>query len=182
MLYEEAQPGGLACGGLILLRLRGGEGGCVGRLGPVFAVVQAQRHGAGLAVAELADNLQHLGPGGVGLVIDTLVGVDGHDEQELLAGHLAFLGGFHEVASAASRPTPAFQAGAFGCATLDHRVTSVALAALLIGRSLVHTELLPPGRVVGPGLLVVVYNLIVIEIVIVVVVEVVVIVKVFIVK
>src|SRR4051812_30154891 len=62
------------------------------------------------AVAELADDLQDLGPGGVHPLVDLLVGLDRHHEFELVPGHLALLGAAAVVAAAAPRAAAALQA------------------------------------------------------------------------
>src|SRR5688572_18768876 len=81
------------------------------RQGRLRAILQLDRAALDLAVAELPDHFQHLGPRGVHALVDLLVRLDGHAELELLVGHLAFLGGLAVVAAAASRAAAALEAG-----------------------------------------------------------------------
>src|SRR5258705_10783962 len=92
-------------------------GGFLGRaedlgLGDVLELDVA---GHDLAVAELADDLEDLRPRRVHLLVDLLVGLNGHAELELLGGHLALLGGFAVVGTAAARaPARVYARGGWG--------------------------------------------------------------------
>src|SRR5688572_8505064 len=74
-------------------------------------VVEADRAGLDLTVAELADDLEDLRPRRVQPLVHLLVGLDGHHELELLDRHLALLGGFAVVAAAAAGAAPPLEPG-----------------------------------------------------------------------
>src|SRR5258705_11665311 len=87
-------------------------GGFLGRaedlgLGDVLELDVA---GHDLAVAELPDDLEDFRPRRVHLLVDLLVGLDGHAEFELLGGHLALLGGFAVAGTAAAGAAAAVEA------------------------------------------------------------------------
>src|SRR5687768_12384023 len=64
-----------------------------------------------LAVAELAHDLEDLGPRRIHALVDLLVRLDRHHEFELLVGHLALLGGLAVVTASAAGAASALQAG-----------------------------------------------------------------------
>src|SRR5438552_483046 len=77
------------------------------RLGDAFEIHRAVLD---LAVAELVDHFQYLGPGGIEALVDLFVHLDGHAKFELLGGHFAFLGGLAIVGAAAPGPAATLQA------------------------------------------------------------------------
>src|SRR4051812_33137111 len=93
------------------------SGGC----GAPIVVGKLDRTGSHLAIAQLLHNLQDFGPGWERPAIQTFVGVDRHDELELLIGHLAFLGGLAIVRKTASRTAAALQT----CRRTDVQHTSI---------------------------------------------------------
>ena len=64
------------------------------------------------SIAESFYYLEHLGPGWKGSLVFFFIAVNGHNELELLVGHLAFLGGFPLVGSASSRAATTVKAQA----------------------------------------------------------------------
>ena len=80
-------------------------------LHPVLGVGEVEFAGHGFAVSEEADDLEDIGPCGEHAVIAFFERVDGHEEQELFWGHLAFFGGLGELGEAASSASFAFESG-----------------------------------------------------------------------
>lgn len=83
--------------------------GGIGFFGPVLDAREREFRGHGFAIAEEADDLKDIGPGGEGLSVLLLEGVDGEEEEELFLGHLAFFGGAEEVGASASGASSAFE-------------------------------------------------------------------------
>jgi len=77
---------------------------------PVFGVGEVEFGLHGFAVAQEPHDLEDIGPSGEHAVVAFFEGVDGHEEQELLGGHLAFFGGLGELGEAASSASFAFEA------------------------------------------------------------------------
>ncbi len=76
------------------------------------------------SIAQVLDDFQYLGPGGEHLLIDLLVGRDGHAEFELFGSHFAFLGSFAIITPSTSRPAPTLEAdirAAFDATHADFR-------------------------------------------------------------
>src|SRR3954451_19394758 len=92
-------------------RNHGGGGATLGLVQVGLGDVELDRAVLDLAVAELADDLEDLGPGRVHPLVDLLVGLDGHHEFELLVGHLALLGGLAVVTAPAAGAAAALEAG-----------------------------------------------------------------------
>src|SRR4051794_37850006 len=63
-----------------------------------------------LAIAKLADHLEHFRPRGVHALVDLLIGLDRHYEFELFSGHFTFLSSFAIIRAATPRPAAALQA------------------------------------------------------------------------
>src|SRR5579863_3736587 len=73
-------------------------------------VFQINFAGDNLAIAELTNDFEDLGPGGVHALVELLIHLDGHDKLELLGGHLTLFGGTPVVRESAARASPSLKA------------------------------------------------------------------------
>ena len=91
-----------------ILRLCG-----LGLLFPVFFCVREFAGFGDFSVAEGLHNFEDLSPGGEGAVVLLFVLFDGHQELELLIGHLSLFSGLSVVGSASSGAAASVKAGDF---------------------------------------------------------------------